>query len=85
MTKSEIEYGAATSACAWKVPFRQVYCDGFWTWLRATAWCLVVIKAFPHAHDFACDPVDWYLEDPKAFFEQLKHRLVAVQDERRNH
>lgn len=36
----------------WKVPGRQVYADSFVRWARATFWCHVVLRVFPHAFDF---------------------------------
>jgi len=35
----------------WKVPFRQVYCDTFWRWVKSTVWCHIVIKVYPNASD----------------------------------
>lgn len=37
------------SRLGWKVPFRQVYCDTFWTWVRAIIWCHFVLRLFPNA------------------------------------
>ena len=30
----------------YKVPRRKVYCETLRSWLRETAWCLFVLKAF---------------------------------------
>lgn len=35
----------------WKVPARQVYSDTFGGWLKATAWCHIVRRLYPHASD----------------------------------
>ena len=31
-----------------KVPFRMIYCNTPWSWLKETIWCFVVLKAYPH-------------------------------------
>ena len=35
----------------WKVPFRDVYADGFSSWAKYTFWCHVVLKLYPTAYD----------------------------------
>lgn len=38
-----------------KVPFREVYCWGWKTWLKATFWCHVVMRLFPRATELPSD------------------------------
>ena len=38
----------------YKVPFRSIYCDNFISWLRAIAWCFLVLKIWPNADSEAC-------------------------------
>ena len=65
---------------AWKVPFREVYCDSFVGMLKQTLWCHVVGRVFPGARDLAADVLSsHYFADPSAFFEQYKRALRRPQ------
>lgn len=52
-----------------KVPFRQVYCPDFKSWLRATIWCHVVLRLFPDVIDVGSQP-DFALTDGAKFLDQ---------------
>lgn len=64
----------------WKVPFRQVYCDTFKECLRATFWCHVVIKVFPHVIDLEKTPfLAEYKKDPAFFRDQYMYAIDAAE------
>lgn len=69
-----------------KVPFRQVYCDTFVGWLKATLWCHLVIKVFPFAVDLGSDSLlDDYVRDPAGaalFYGQYEGFLRRARIER---
>lgn len=63
----------------WKVPFREVYCPTFKSWMKNTIWCLFVIKVFPQAVDLSSDPlVPYYFDSPDMFFDQYQHHLREI-------
>ena len=41
----------AGTPCRYRVPFRQVYCDTFGSWLKAILWCHVALRLYPNASD----------------------------------
>lgn len=67
----------------WKIPFRAVYTDSFRSWLKLTFWCHVVIRVFPHVHDFERDALlDLYVEQPETLFEQMECHIREAQSQR---
>ena len=42
-----------------KVPFRMIYCNTPWSWLKETIWCFVVLKAYPPSPEQPVAPVAW--------------------------
>ena len=63
----------------WKVPLRAIYCESFVQMLKATLWCHLVIRVFPHARDLASDGlVECYFDRPTMFFEQYESVLRRV-------